>query len=175
MKGIDDSINDVLSCVCEALAAAERPVCVCSTTIGQPVIATCCECRRGVSGELWARLVRAYRLGRNGGGLPDAVAQKPCAPSNWAAEFQITLARCYPTITDEGEIPDPEEQAEAARNLAADVATIQRAVSCCSVDGEVPYIQSLGVESDPSGGCSFIVATVQIPVSMTKSTNPYSE
>lgn len=42
---------NLLTCVCDELNLAGRPVCSCYSTIGAPMIANCCECETDVTGE----------------------------------------------------------------------------------------------------------------------------
>lgn len=168
LMGIDETLKALVACVCTALEDSEAPVCICSTTVGNPMISTCCECDSGQSGELWGNFVRLYRGDRISGG--EVQAQRPCAPANWVAQFQITLARCFPTIDESGEIPDSEDQAQAAQGIHADVAAIRRAIHCCQ-ETEPATLEAINVQTDPTGGCSFLVATLNVPVSMRMSDN----
>lgn len=170
LLGIDDTLAALVGCVCSELADAGRPTCECGTTIGIPQIATCCECQAGVSGELWGHLVQVYRSDMVNYGQSN-VPQRPCAPAEWAAEFTLTLARCFPTIDEQGELPDPEERAAVARTLHADVAAIHRALHCC-VDTEPVNVVNIRVDTEPTGGCSYLVATIQAPVSLRPDANP---
>lgn len=164
-KGIDETISAVRDCVCAALEAAEVEMCICSSTVGTPVIAPVCECN-----ELWANLIRIFRADRNT--LSDTVAVKPCAPATWAAQVRITFARCFPTLTDMGELPSPEALDAAASVAHADAATMIRAAHCCT-DTEPVYVEGVDVSNDPSGGRSYITMTIRVPVDITKSANAY--
>lgn len=165
-QGIDATLQALLACVCDALDAAEASVCTCSTTIGDPMIIDCCECQAGKGGELWGNFLRLYHGDRTSGA--DVTPPRPCAQVNWIAQYQFTLARCFPRISEDGEIPDADSQADAAAQLHADVATMARAIHCCT-DTEPAYVETVNVISDPSGGCSFAKMTVRVPVSIKKS------
>lgn len=169
LLGIDETLNALIGCVCAALEEVGAPVCTCATTIGTPAIGRCCECGDGKEGELWGNLIRTYRVTE--AGYADARPQKPCTPAKWAAEYQITLARCFPTLDERANLPSPEDRSAAATALHADVATLHRALHCCT-ETEPPYLNRIGVESDPEGGCSFLVASVSVPVSMKPGKNP---
>lgn len=169
LMGIDQTLHALISCVCEELEKSEAPVCVCSTTIGSPMIATCCECEADKNGELWGNFLRLYRGDRQTGA--EVQPRKPCAPANWVAQFQITLARCFPTIDENGELPSAEDQSDSARSLHADVAAFRRAIHCCQ-DTEPATLEAINVQTEPSGGCSFLVATLNVPVSMRLDDNP---
>ena len=172
LLGINDSLQRLLACTHERLVLLGRPVCVSAATVGQPVIASCCECTTGVSGELWGGLLRLYRGDRTTG--TDAQARKPCVPVTWWAQYQITLARCFPVLDEQGELPDATERSNAARDLHADAAAIQQAIHCCDLP-EPAYLESINVQSDPTGGCSLLVATVRVPVSTSAGRNSYAE
>lgn len=169
LLGIDETIDAIRECVCISLEDAERPVCECYTTIGEPVIGTCCECRKGVSGELVANLQATFRLDRRT--LQQGQPGRSCAGALWGARFQLTLARCFPTLDEHGELPSTSALEEAAARLHADAALIQRAVTCCG-DVDDAIVESVQVQRDPEGGCSTLVATILAPVSMTAARNP---
>lgn len=168
LKGIDETLHALLGCVEARLIDSGAPVCSVGTTVGSPAIANCCDCGNG-EGELWGNLVRAYRVGRVG--YTDAQPKRPCAPSEWAAEFQITLARCFPSLDERGELPSIEKRSDAAQTFHADLADLENAINCCT-ETEPPIIQAVNIEVDPSGGCSYLIATVQVPVSMKRGSNP---
>lgn len=173
LNGIDDTLHLMLACIDEALREDEAPTCVVATTIGEPVIATCCECAGGANGELWGSFRRLYHGDRNNGN--ETRARKPCAPAIWWAQYQITLARCFPTVDEHGEVPDPQDRSAAAQELHADIATIQRALHCCTITEEPPYIEQSTVTTDPAGGCSRLTVMVRIPVSINRALNTRPE
>lgn len=164
--GIDDTLNALLACVSDALDPAP---CSVSTTVGTPAIGDCCDCGDG-QGELWGNLNRVFRYEERG--IIDATMQKPCAPVQWAAEFRIALTRCFPVMDQYGRV-SAEAQAEAASRLHADLASFHRAIHCCG-ETATPYLADIGVETDPEGGCSILVATVRVPVSLKPSMNAAS-
>lgn len=169
LKGIDDTLAIIMACADNALKESQAPVCVVSTTIGEPVIENCCECAPGTDGELWGHLRRAYPGDRDSG--LEIRAKKSCGPTFWFAQYQITLARCFPTIDDRGEVPDPIDRASAASTLHTDVAVIQHALRCCTEIDEIPYVENVTVMNDPSGGCSKATITLRAPVSMARAQN----
>lgn len=169
LKGIDETLTTLLDCIDLALRDDGVPACVVATSVGDPVISNCCECAAGVSGELWGQFKRVYPGDRVSGA--ETRGRKPCAPVMWVAQYQITLARCYPTIGERGEI-EPQDRSEAAAALHADVATIQRALHCCDAMEEPPYVEQVVVSADPSGGCSSLNVFVRVPISMSRSNNP---
>lgn len=169
--GVDETLAELLACICEKFEDEGAPFCKCSSTIGVPVVAQCCECSDGVTGELWGSLGRIYRRGTNGPGYPQTGTMKPCQQSEWVAEYNLTLARCFPTLDNLGQLPSSEDQAAAALALHADVSTLERAIRCCALP-EAAYAAQIQVINDPSGGCSYLTAIVQVPVSLSRSDNP---
>lgn len=147
---IEAAMQTALACVCEALIASERPVCVCYATIGDPMAAVCCECDAGKVGEVSIRLERVYEADPIT--LEQITRVRPCKVGVTAADFVVTLYRCFPTLTDTGEVPDHEDQAEAATEMNLDTALLWRAISCCA--GLRVSILEIAVGEDPIGGCS---------------------
>lgn len=172
MTGIDETVKALADCACVALADADHPVCTCSTTIGLPAIGRCCDCDGG-QGELWTSLIRLYRLGA-GPAYPVSLPQRACVPSEWAAEIRLVLARCFPVLTERGELPSPEDQAAAAARLHAEAALLERAIRCCK-DTDPMYLRDIGVELDPDAGCSYLTLVVLAPVSLLSGDNPFPD
>lgn len=166
--GIDDTLHSLLGCIEAELEEAGVPVCTVGSTIGNPAIANCCECTPGVTGELWGNFLRLLRYAEEG--YNNAPPRKPCAPVQWAAEYQVTLARCFPMLDEQGELPSAEERGGAAASMHTDVSVIHRALHCCT-ETEPPYLAEVNVTSDPEGGCSYLVAIVRVPVSLHPSKN----
>lgn len=169
LLGIDETLQTLLACVCEALESSGAPACICSTTVGVPVILNPCACKGGAgSGEVWGALQQVYRIDRQTL-QQTAPGRRPCGTGKWGARFQITLARCFPTIDARGNPPKPEAQAAAAAQLHADTAAIHRALSCCALDDVL--VETIGVQADPQGGASFLIATVVAGVSLAARDN----
>jgi hypothetical protein len=160
---IQTTADALLDCVCAALADIGRPTCACFNVIGDPMViqATCCECEPGTTGELTIHLERLYDVDPTTLSPVDRV--RPCKRSTVAADFAFVLTRCYPTVTEDGQLPDPEDQDAAARDLNQDAAAIWTALTCCEgVDPRI--IREVAVEAAPQAGCSAVLARVTIPV-----------
>lgn len=171
LKGVDETIQDILACACAGLADSGAPVCTCSTTIGTPQTWCLgdCSCEDGEGdGQLWANLVRLYRGDRQTG--LDAAPTKPCASASWMAQIRLTLARCFPALDPRGELMPPEDRAGRARTFHDDAAALARAVTCCGVDGGA-YVEDVRVDQDPQGGCSYLVVMLRVPVSVYPANN----
>lgn len=167
LLGVDETAAALLDCVMTRFEEEEAPFCVGGVTVGMPVIQSCCDCGDG-EGEAWIHLVRVFRV--SGASLQDATPAKPCQPAQWAAEFTITLARCFPTIDETGEVPPVEDRTEAAGRFHRDAATLFRAVHCC--EGVEPArITQIQAQTNPEGGCSFLASTIQVPVSLAYAAN----
>lgn len=157
------TMDALLACVVDSLAAIERPVCDSGTTIGPPVIGpdTCCKCSGGTSdGRVVGYVERTYPV--NG---PDfeQVIPRNCRRTAVAADIVLVVVRCFPRISDQGVMPSLEKTSEAADNLNADMAAAWNAIECC---GENLGIREIAVNSDPEGGCSAFGIAVTTLVSM---------
>lgn len=167
-KGIDETLHTLLACISDALENAGRPVCEVGTTIGGPVIPPTCEgCGPDREGELWGSTLRVYRATQ--AGYNDAMPKRPCAPVDWAAEFNIMVSRCFPAIDERGE-RDIDGMGHSAALFHSDIAAVQRAIHCCT-EIEPPYLMNINVQTEPSGGRSYLTAVVRVPVSLKASDN----
>lgn len=169
LKGVSETLSVMLSCIDTALTESGAPVCVVGTTIGDPAISQCCECAPNTTGELWGSLRRLYPGDRDTGA--EVRSRKACMPGYWFAQYQVTLARCFPTLGEDGELPDPVDRSKAADTLHIDAAEIRRALQCCTEPDDLPTVQQITVTTDPAGGCSKLTATVIAPVSMSRAHN----
>lgn len=124
------------------------------------MVALCCECEAGVTGEAIGRFTRLFEADSTT--FEETVRVRPCKAGMLAADFTFTITRCYPTVTDEGR-PEPAEQADAARELNIDTAIIYRALACCPDIRLV--IRGVFVDASPEAGCSILTAEVTAEVS----------
>lgn len=158
---ISQAAQHVLACVSDALSDALRPVCKEYQTVGVPVIQTCCECDdEGTNGEVSIHLTRVFDA--DSSSLDEVIRVRPCRAGPVAAQFRLVLARCYPTIDENGEVPAPEVLQEYAEDLAADAETIWSAITCC-YEGRI-RLDDVSVDLGPMGGCSVVYADLTIPV-----------
>lgn len=156
---LNDVVDTALACVCEKLTEAGRPACNCYPVVGAPVMSFCCECGApGQSGELRAYVENLYPV--DGSTLFASPRIETCRRGPWAVDLALSLSRCHPTIDEQGNLPDPADLEQAARDLHTDIEIIRKALTCC--DGIRLVWRSLGVENDPEGGCSEITARVTI-------------
>jgi hypothetical protein len=88
----------------------------------------------------------------------------PCKPAVHVVSLVITVARCAPTMDEQG-VPPPVEEIEAAAQIGAiDMWAVTTALQCCVPDNPPPgktkrrvQITSAGTASVPEqGGCAAI-------------------
>lgn len=160
---LDTTASGVLACVCAALADAGRPVCACYQVVGPPIVGTnCCECDDGGTGEATVYFEQMYDADPTT--LQKVSRVHPCRQSTTVADLTVVVTRCYPTIGDDGELPDPDDVDEAASSVNADVCSIWNAVSCgCDLDANL-LIRSVAVDSMPEAGCAAIAARLTVEV-----------
>lgn len=143
--------------------AALRPVCTSYQTVGTPVILTCCDCEEEgeeANGELSIHFRRLFDADPQT--LVEVQRIRPCKGGVTAAQFRLILARCFPTVTEKGEIPSVEFQEDAALDLQRDTELMWQALACCS---DLPIkIDDLSVDLGPRGGCSIVFADVTVQV-----------
>lgn len=158
---LSETAQKLLDCVCDALDADLRPVCKCYQTVGTPVIVTCCECDdEGTNGELSIHFRRLYDADPST--LNEVQRIRPCKGGVTAAQYRLVLARCFPTITERGELPSVEYLEESADNLQRDSELMWQALACCT--GMDIRIDDVSVDLGPSGGCSIVFADVTAAV-----------
>jgi hypothetical protein len=144
---LDELENLLLLCLCEKLAVAGRPTCVCQHYGGEePPVGDRCSQENGANGQAWIR--------REGSELvvdEDQItfAGLPCgAGSAWNTTIELGVYRCISAIpTEGGAAPAPEQYAADRELLAADRATLAEILCCWPFAGEPPE----GYEFDLSG------------------------
>lgn len=166
---LDTTVRGLLSCVCDALTAADSPVCACYATVGSPNAVLCCECADddsyggdgSVSGEATANLVQVYDADPND--LSQVNRVHPCSRSTTAADIALVVTRCYPMVNEAGEMPDTESQDLAALSMHADVETVWKALTCGCNDSRL-IVRNVAVNAPPDGGCAILGALVTVEV-----------
>lgn len=161
--GLAETAERLLACAEDALAADLRPVCTAYQTIGTPVILTCCDCEEegeGANGELSIHFRRLFDADPSN--LLEVQRIRPCRGGVVAAQFRLVLARCFPTVNEKGELPDPAFLDEAAVDLQRDTELMWQALACCT--GLDLRIDDLSVDLGPRGGCSIVYADVTAQV-----------
>ena len=154
----------LLECVSDGLSSIGNPVCKRYQTIGVPVIAQCCECDDGLggNGELSIHFRRLFDA--DASSLIEVQRVRPCKGGSVAAQYRMVLARCYPTIDEQGYPPDPEDLIEAADEQFLDVQTFWQSLVCCS---EMDLrVDDISADLSPQGGCSFVFADITVAVTI---------
>ena len=158
-----EAAERLLDCVCDALSTIDRPVCKCYQTMGTPVVGRCCECEdtdvEG-SGELSIHFRRLFDADPST--LLEVQRVRPCKGGTVAAQYRLVLARCFPTLDEDGELPDPEDLITAAEEQHLDVDAMWQALACCT--GLDLRIDSITSDLSPRGGCSFLYADVTVAI-----------
>lgn len=160
---LSTTLQTLIDCVCSALADADRPVCACGMTVGPPVIgpAQCCECDGDTGGQVTGNLERVFPV--TGVLLESDTRVENCRPGLVAADFTIVVTRCYPTLDEQGNMPDLDQTTDATIGLHTDVGLVWNALKCC---GTNLVFRESAVTADPDGGCSAFAVRVTVPVSM---------
>jgi hypothetical protein len=80
-----------------------------------------------------------------------------------AADFTIVVTRCYPTVDEQGNMPDLDTTTEFTTDLHTDLGLVWNALKCC---GSPIVFRESAVDSDPDGGCSAFAVRVTVPVTL---------
>lgn len=161
---LDDAASYLWSAAEQGLIDAGRPVCSSRATIGPPVIGLveCCECDQDTSGQLSTNLERAFPA--DGTTLEEISGLVGTCPTlTTAADFSLVLARCYPRINDDGEMPSADETTSATGLMYADITAVVKALMC---SGQKIRLREVVIQSDPDGGCSAFTVRVTVPVKL---------
>lgn len=162
---LDTTAQQLLACVCEALAAedVDRPVCSCYKTIGPPVIGLCCECSSGTTGEATIHVEQVYDCDSET--LEQVTRVHPCRRGTTAADMTIVVTRCYPTIDEQGQMPDTDDQDVAATSMHDDIGVVFKALTCGCADIRLT-VRNIAVDAPPDAGCAVLVARVTAEVKL---------
>lgn len=157
------TMDALIACVCTALDDIDRAVCQCGLTIGVPALgpAGCCECDEGAGGSAAAFLERVYPADPTT--FEQVAVLANCKPFSTAADISVTVVRCYPSLSDVGNMPNLDTTTPFAQNLNTDMTAVWNALKCC---GERLVLRESLVEADPEGGCSGFAIRVSVMVSM---------
>jgi len=113
------AVQSALVAAVEALDAASRPVGRSSITVGVTPWDDCCA----TGGECYARIDRLYRSDR----FPAEGSLQACvAPTS--ALVVVGVARCYPSLDEGGNAPDPVQETNASLLLYEDALIVWQAL-----------------------------------------------
>lgn len=147
------------ACFCTILAA-EEPVCSCCIQYGTEVAIDVCD-----PGLAWLRVVSE---------VPIEQTNVRCAkpdPGAWLVTLELGVARCAPTVKDNGDLPTCAEHEAVARKVLADKHRMLRAFACCEwaprdVYDDPARVRVLGWQplNGPEGLCTggIVTGTVEI-------------
>lgn len=168
--------NELLSCLCSALATEGRPACACHHFGGEdpPVGDRCSTNDAGENGQVWVRRVNQFMQVETQdvtfGGVP-------CGDV-WQATIELGIYRCITAIPTESGAAPPPENYDADRDLlAADRATLAQVLCCWPLAGSPPGPEApdIGVSvlsadispTGPTGACAGSILTLGISAALT--------
>lgn len=111
-------------CLCAEITASVPPVCFCGVLPGGQLVLDWCGCDGDACGMAWVRITGIVP------NLGSATATTVCL-TTLRATIEVGIARCAPTLDDQGNPPGVAEQLAAAEQQAADMAAMLRAILCC--------------------------------------------
>lgn len=143
----------LVDCLCAEL---DPGVCYCGPFAGGDTPIDHCEgCDGGLCGQAWVRLVQGYPSSA----FPDPDTSGNCAMP-LAYEWEVGVARCAPTLHEDGSPPDRDENLGAAVQQYVDMTAMHRAIACCFGADDVDYVLGTYTPAVVLGGCN--VATWQV-------------
>lgn len=124
------------ACLCRSVEDADLPpLCFCGVLPGQLVSLDYCQgdCTGGCSGQGWTRMTTVTQAGYEGG--PNTAFRHADQIDHCAVlldtVIEMGIVRCFASAGDEGEPPTPSAYLEAVSLQMADMAAMQRAITCC--------------------------------------------
>jgi hypothetical protein len=140
--------QSLLDCACTALEATTCG-CPCHVFISAGAVAwdRCCD-----DGMLWVGIDRLYAYERFPAPATGAVM---CMPP-LAADLTISVLRCAPTLSDQGDAPSVEALTTSSAQVYEDAYAIITAVVCCLAPyaRARPFVIGNQRPLGPSGGCT---------------------
>lgn len=148
-------IARLVECVCEEIAKV-HPVCYCGPLFGGDTpIDFCNECDDGACGQAWVRLVQAFPSSI----FPQFDEGGSCTMP-LAYEWEVGVARCAPTLDEQGNPPTREQNLDAVVRQYEDMDALRRAILCCFGVDDIDYTLGVYQPIPVQGGCN--VATWQV-------------
>lgn len=127
-------LTELAACLCAELGS-EASSCFCGVIVNDipvPLSDDCDPCAAG-----YVRLDTAYPSTVQFPALDDTATCR----ATMAFGVSVGIQRCLPMGDSAGNPPTPEELAEYARQVFADMAAIRRAIACCLVDAKFEDIE----------------------------------
>lgn len=158
----------LLDTVTGALSNALRPVCKSYTSLGTPIILSCCDCDdEGTNGEVSIHVRRLFDADQNT--LIEIQRVRPCRVGVTAAQYRLVLARCSPIVNSQGELPDPDEFTEAAVEQMQDIELLWQSLTSTDM---MLRVDDVSVDLGEPGMCSVVFADVTVVVSIPLLSTP---
>lgn len=162
---LDLLAHQVLNCVCAELTRVaelqvdlEQPGCPCRAYVAAGTVPadTCCgDCGEEAGGQLTVAVTGLFPTQRFP--VEDRTTTDPCGPTKLAAQFTVTLYRCYPGPDNRGNPPTVEQLQRSSRVLHTDMLTVHHAVTCCANRDANGKKRQIALQSHrtlgPAGGC----------------------
>jgi hypothetical protein len=156
--------NNLLNCLCAALAAGPNPPEKCCLTWGDPIADFGQDGNDCCGGAAYVRMLEFYPSSNL---FPDRTIERqsgPCGIVAWALRLEMTIFRCWPTDDGIHRIPC-EDLTAATEQLFHDARAIREALCCFrAVNRDLLIAVTDSVPIDPAGGCAGIVGTVSIQI-----------
>lgn len=152
----------LLECLAAEVALLDQAPAVTSLRVGSQVelliALTRDECCEGVA---WVRVAAIYPSST----FPVAdTVWTPCAPVQWAAVFELGVARCAPT-PDANSIPSADDWNALAEAVLEDAAAMRRAICCFeATERDRMNLPGLWTPLPVEGGC--VGGTQQLTVAI---------
>lgn len=154
--------TELLACACDALNQFGACPCPCRIFIsaGPPVWdnEACCS-----DGQLTIHMERMFVHGN----FPAEQGLVNVCVAPLAAEFNITLLRCFPTVRDDGSAPTANEIQAASESIYQDLYVMTKRVICCLANkgrNQKSVFRGSRIVP-PSGGCigAELRLTIELP------------
>lgn len=126
---LGEVLDGLVTCLCAKLAETEKgKPCFCGLVGGQQAIADHCACNaKSECGQAWVRLVSIYAYDTQ----VTTPARAAACNSPLAAQIELGVYRCIPTMAADGTPPSVVEQTNQVLGQVADAAAMVAAMACC--------------------------------------------
>lgn len=154
--------EELLGCLCAALADSGNPVCQCCLHPGlaTPMDFCDCACSAGGNGQAWVRVGRIYPAGAR---FPaQSFDADPCKINSWGVELIMGVYRCVHTLDDDGQPPSCDQVTSDTELILADAAAMRAAICCFGGDPDRQAIAAEWSPIGPNGGCAGGVQSITV-------------
>lgn len=148
MSAVEDRLLALATCLCAEIEnhPVTPKVCFCGVVPGDQVAMDYTGDCTDACGMAWVRLVAAYPS--------TIIGQATTTPGNCGSmlglDVEIGVVRCVQGLNEDGDPPSPEALLEASLWQWEDMATIRRAILCCT--GSKDFLLSQYAPFGPMGG-----------------------